>query len=165
MVAPWFVVIVDDTFADPQPMPMRLQLSPRASAWSCCGRRGARRAVAAVEAAIALPLLILLVFGAIEVANGIFLTQTLTVAAYEGAREAARPGGTAEQVEERIADVLARRGLAVYSVAIEPAISDSTPRGTAITVEVQAAMNSFAGYSIGILGNRTSSRSACMVRH
>src|SRR5690606_22121939 len=128
-------------------------------------RRCLRRGVAAVEAAIALPLLILLVFGAIEVANGIFLTQALSVAAYEGAREAVRPGGTAEQTQERIADVLSRRGISNYAIEIEPAISDSTPRGTPITVEVQAPMNSFVQHSVGILGGRTSSRRACMVRH
>lgn len=131
----------------------------------CSCRGSSRQGVAAVEAAVALPLLILLVFGAIEVANGIFLTQTLSVAAYEGARAAVSPGGTAEQVEQRIADVLTRRGISVYVIEIQPAISDSTPRGTAITVEVQAPMNALVQHSVGILGGRISSRSACMVRH
>ena len=48
-----------------------------------------RGGTAAVEAAVSLPLLIVLVFGAIEVASGVFLSQTLAIAAYEGAREAA----------------------------------------------------------------------------
>lgn len=144
---------------------MRSRLTAHVESRRGCGRRGLRRAVAAVEAAITLPLLIVLVFGAIEIANGVFLTQTLVVAAYEGARVASLSGGTAEEVQARVADVLSRRGLQQYTVTIEPAIDDQVPPGTAITVEVRAPMDSFVRYSIGILGSRISSRRACMVRH
>ncbi len=128
----------------------------------CCG---SRQGVAAVEAAIALPLLILLVFGALEIANGIFLTQTLAVAAYEGAREAVRPGGTPEQVQQRIEDLLVSRGVHNFTVSIVPELTASTPSGTPITVEVRAPMNALAPQSIGIIGDRVSIRRACMARH
>ena len=52
--------------------------------------RGERRGVAAVEFAVCLPVIILLVFGAIEASSFIFLKQSLNVAAYEGIRESIR---------------------------------------------------------------------------
>ena len=52
--------------------------------------RATRRGVAAVELAVCLPVIILLVFGAIEASSFIFLKQSLNVAAYEGIRESIR---------------------------------------------------------------------------
>lgn len=53
-----------------------------------------------------LPLIIVLLFTSIELANGIFLKQAVTIAAYEGARSATRPGGSNATAESRIAEVL-----------------------------------------------------------
>jgi Flp pilus assembly protein TadG len=128
-------------------------------------RPGGRLGVAAVEAAITLPMLILLVFGSIEVANGIFLNQALSLAAHEGAREAGRPGGTSAMAQARVADVLTSRGIQQYSITIVPPVTETTPRGILIMTTVSAPMNSFAIHSMGILGNRTSTQSVCMVKH
>ena len=54
--------------------------------------RRRQRGMAAVEFAVCLPVLVLLVFGAIEASSFIFLKQALTVAAYEGVRETVRIG-------------------------------------------------------------------------
>jgi len=50
--------------------------------------RGSRRAVAASELAVCLPILVLLVLAMIESCTMIFLKQSLTVSAYEGIRKA-----------------------------------------------------------------------------
>ena len=56
----------------------------RISSKQCKRHRRTRRAVAAVEFAVCLPVIIMLVFGAIEASSFIFLKQSLNVAAYEG---------------------------------------------------------------------------------
>jgi Flp pilus assembly protein TadG len=105
-----------------------------------------RRGVAATETAIMLPLLVIVVFGSIELANGIFLRQTLAQAAYEGARAATRPGATVQDAEARIAEVLLARSVDDYDVDISPAIVATTPRNTEVTVTITAPASE---YSVG----------------
>ena len=57
-------------------------------------RRG-RFGTAAMETAVSLPLLVILVFGAIEMANAVFLKQSMNLAAYEAAKVVTRPGTNA----------------------------------------------------------------------
>lgn len=108
-------------------------------------RAGRRRGAAAVETALLLPLLILLAFGSIELSNMIFLKQTLSIAAYEGARAATRPGATAEQANTRVREVLAARKITKYSVnyttdnAQPLSITATTPRGTLLTVNIESS--------------------------
>ena len=108
--------------------------------------RAARRGVAATETAFMLPILVLVVFGSIELANGIYLKQALSVAAYEGARALSRAGAPVEEGEQRIAEVLAARSITEYDVTISPAITPATPRGTEVSVSVTAPGST---YSIG----------------
>lgn len=133
-------------------------------------RRGAesgliRRAVAAVETAIALPLLVFLVFGSIEIANGIFLAQALSFASYEGAREASRPGATNINVNDRVAQIMQARGIQDYTVTITPTLTQATQRGTMVTVRVQAAMSALSSYNTGLTGERTTFKDVTMVRN
>jgi Flp pilus assembly protein TadG len=124
-----------------------------------------RRAVAAVEAAVSLPLLVLLVFGSMEVANTIFLTQALSFASYEGAREGARPGATTVHVRNRVAEVMNARGITNFNVTVTPALAASTARGTMVTVTVESPANSLSIHSIGLFGGSMKSKQVSMVRH
>ncbi len=124
-----------------------------------------RRAVAAVEAAISLPLLLLLVFGSIEIANSIFLAQTLSFASYEGAREAARPGATAAQVNDRVAQIMHARGIYDYSLTITPQPTQTTPRGTMMTVRVETAMSALSTHSTGLTSEHMTAQEVSMVKH
>lgn len=124
-----------------------------------------RRAVAAVEAAVSLPLLVLLVFGAMEIANTIFLTQALSFACYEGAREGARPGATTTHVRNRVTEVMNARGVTNFNVQVTPALTTSTLRGTMVTVRVEAPANSLSVHSIGFVGGSMKSKQVSMVRH
>ena len=65
---------------------MRIRFSHRRTT------RSNRRGIAAVELAVCLPVIVLLVFGSIEASSFIFLKQSLNVSAYEGIREAIRVG-------------------------------------------------------------------------
>jgi len=129
------------------------------------GRSMARRAVAAVEAAVSLPLLVLLVFGSIELANSIFLAQTLSFASYEGAREAARPGATVAQVNDRVGQILHARGINDYTVTVTPQLSPATQRGTKITVRVETAMSALSTHATGLTSGRMTSQEVSMVKH
>jgi len=129
------------------------------------GRKMLRSGVAAVETAVTLPLLILLVFGAIEVSNGIFLTQALSFASYEGAREATKAGATSAHVAARVADVLHARGVHDYNILITPTLNTQMPRGTQITVQVRAPMNALSSISTAITKQRMASQQVTMVKH
>lgn len=124
-----------------------------------------RWGTAAVEAAVSLPLLVLLVFGAIEVAGGVFLSQALAIAAYEGAREAARPGGTSAAAEQRVIEVLSSHQIDTYVIRFEPEVTEATEPGIAITVTIQAPLEALAGPLLGLLSNRTAAQQACMIKH
>lgn len=97
-----------------------------------------RRAAAAVEAAICLPIFILLTFGVIESCNCIFLRQGLLVASYEGARVAIVPGATRENVEAQVQEILRQRNIRGGTVTIDPPNFGGLRFGSQITVEVEA---------------------------
>ena len=124
-----------------------------------------RPGIAAVEAAVTLPLLVFLVFGAIEVTNGIFLSQTLSLAAYEAAREAAQPGASMTKARGRADEVFQAYGVKQYTLQITPTIDTKTPRGTVFTVRADAPTGSLSVLSIGINTGRTSTRQVTMVRN
>ena len=78
-----------------------------------------RRGAAALEMAIVLGLLILLVFGIIEMGRAIMVNQVITNAAREGARRAVITGATNTQVERRIDAYLADAGITGYTRILE----------------------------------------------
>ena len=123
-----------------------------------------RRGLAATETAITLPLLVLLVFGAIELTNAIFLKQSLTIAAYEGARAVARPAATSDNGEARVDAVLAARGVSNYEVSFSPEVTASTPRGTTLKVTVSAPVAAHLVGPVWFFGERTMMSEVCMVR-
>lgn len=128
-------------------------------------RRALRRGVATVELAICLPMLFLLVVGAIECSNLIFLQQAMTVAAYESAHVAARVGGLDANAQRRAQEILAARSIAGATVAFLPEHPESTPRGQMIRVTVSAPV---ASNSIGLdwlFEDRTVSASVNMVKN
>jgi Flp pilus assembly protein TadG len=96
-----------------------------------------RRGGAMVEFAVFLPLVLSLLLMSIEAANGIYMRQAATTAAYEGARVATATGGTQASAELRIKEILNARGITKYNVDVTPAINSSTLRGTEISMRVR----------------------------
>jgi Flp pilus assembly protein TadG len=105
-----------------------------------------RCGVATVETAVALPLLVFLTLGSIEIANAIFVRQGVVLAAYEGARVCSQVASTEAAVNTRVAEVLSARGITSYNLNVTPALTTATPRGTVMTVRVRVT-NAVLTYS------------------
>lgn len=125
---------------------------------------GERRGLASVETAVALPVIVFLLFGSIELANGVFLKQALSVAAYEGVRAATYPLATTAEAQARVAQVLASRNVTNYQVTITPKVDATTARGTQVKVTVSAAANTYSLGVVRLFDGETLKAEACMVR-
>ena len=99
-----------------------------------------RRGVAAVEFALVVPLFLLLVFGMIEIGRGIMVSQILTNAAREGAREAILEGSTTGRVETVVGDYLTGTGISGGTVTVSPPPMDAYPRSP-LTVSVSVPIS------------------------
>jgi Flp pilus assembly protein TadG len=102
---------------------------------------GNRRGVAVVELAVCLPVLLILVVGAIEGSNFIFLKQAVTVAAYESAQVATRANGKQADAETRANQILAARSIDQSIVVFSPTNPEKAARGDLITVSVTAPVS------------------------
>jgi Flp pilus assembly protein TadG len=105
------------------------------------GLAARRRGTATVELAVCVPLIVSLVFGAIEVANVIFLKQALSVASYEAAQRASARGGDETNAQEAAESVLAAHGVSNGTIDIEPAVTIETEAGTEIVVTATAPLS------------------------
>jgi Flp pilus assembly protein TadG len=99
-----------------------------------------RTGVAAVEFAIISPLMIVFVLAIIEITNAIYLQQSLTIAAYEGARVALLPGTGQTNVKAASNRILDARKISGATISIEPSTFDTEPFGANIKVDVQAPL-------------------------
>ncbi|MBC7966491.1 MAG: pilus assembly protein, partial [Fuerstia sp.] len=82
--------------------------------------RNTRSAVAAVELAIVLPVLMALVVGVVESCNLIYIKQSLTISAYEGARAAIVKGMVVSDINDRSNQILADRKITNATILISP---------------------------------------------
>lgn len=104
-----------------------------------------RKGAAAVECALVLPLLFLITFGTIEACSTIFLKESVTIAAYEGARQAIMRRATSEDTIDAVDDILELRGVDVSTLGDD--YVSVTPNPTTanlldpITVTVRAPTN------------------------
>ncbi len=70
------------------------------------GRLADKRGAAAVELALIIPLLLIILFGMIELGWGLYVKAVVTNAAREGARFAVTPPATADEVKDRVSTYL-----------------------------------------------------------
>lgn len=105
-------------------------------------QRQSRRGVAATEFAVCLPLIVVLLLGTLEASTMIFLKQSLSIAAYEGARTSITVGATDADVESSCNRILTQRKVADASVSVSPGPLDSQPVRSWITVTVSAPAGS-----------------------
>ena len=105
-----------------------------------------RRGLATVEFAVCVPVLVTLVFGAIEASNAIYLKNSLTSAAYETARTVTATGGTQSAAENRFNEIVAARGIDGAVLNITPSVDSLTPAGAVVEVRATApaSANSYA---------------------
>lgn len=95
-----------------------------------------RRGSESVEVAVALPLIVVLLFVGLECGWMLLRSIQLDHAARVGAREASLHAATATAVETRIAAALDGTGIASASVQIDPADPELAAPGDVITVRV-----------------------------
>ena len=95
-----------------------------------------RRGTAAVEFAVCLPMLLVILIGIIECCSMIYLKQSLSVAAYEGSRESVKAGSTTTAVRDACNRIITARGINGATVDITPATFETQPAQTWVTVRV-----------------------------
>lgn len=123
-----------------------------------------RRAVAASELAVCLPIIVLLVLAMIEACTMIFLKQSLTVASYEGVRTALKQGAAAGDVQTSCDAVLRDRRVQGGAVSIQPGNFASLAPGEYVQVTVSAPTNANAVIPGNFMRGRTLSATATMMK-
>jgi len=114
--------------------------------------------------AVAMPLLITLVFGSMELANAVFLRQSLNMAAYEAAKVITRPGSNETLARSRCNEVLAVRKVAAYTLSFSPTVTTATPRGTQVTVTLTATASNLSYGPVQFMEGKTITSTVVMVR-
>ncbi len=88
-----------------------------------------------------MPVLVLIMLGTIESCAMIFLQQSLSIAAYEGARIALVPNAKSANVKYQSELILQDRGVVKSAVTVTPASVTNAPEGTWIAVQASAPFN------------------------
>ena len=105
-----------------------------------------RNGSAVVELAICLPIVMGLVWGTIELSNSIFLKQTITSAAHEGALAGTSHATLESEIRNRVESVLSQRLEVPFTFNIETSTGssyDDLPSGYLFTVVITAEPKSF----------------------
>lgn len=101
----------------------------------------ARRGATLVEFALTVPIVFLLFFAAFDFCRLSMLTHTIEQAAYEGARRGCLPGATAGQATQTAQDELARVGVRMSQINIEPPVLVSSTPEVSVIIRVPLEMN------------------------
>lgn len=106
-----------------------------------------RAAVAVVELALCLPILVLILLATVETCVMLQLRQNLAVTAYEGARVGILPGVESSTVDLQCQMLLDDRQIESYSIFMDPADPTTMNVGDdfRVTVSVDCAANSVFG--------------------
>jgi Flp pilus assembly protein TadG len=122
-----------------------------------------RRGAAVVEFAVCLPLLMLIVLGAIEATHGIFLKQALSAAAYEGMRVAIEPGSRQAEAIQQAQAILDARLVKGSRIVFDTNI-DAAPRGQKVAIEVSAPISLNSPFIGRVIQDRVVTVRTVMVR-
>ncbi len=127
-------------------------------------RSRSRLGTAATEMAVSMPLLISLVFGSMEMANAVFLRQSVNMAAYEAAKVITRPGSNEVLARSRCDSVLAVRKVSAYTLSFSPTVTTATPRGTQVTVTLTVTASNLSYGPVQFMAGKTMTSTVVMVR-
>ena len=114
--------------------------------------------------AVSMPLLISLVFGSMEMANAVFLRQSVNIAAYEAAKVITRPGSNEVLARSRCDSVLAVRKVSAYTLSFSPTVTTATPRGTQVTVTLSVTASNLSYGPVQFMAGKTMTSTVVMVR-
>ena len=115
----------------------------------------------AVEMAICLPVLFILLFGCLELARANMLVHATESAAYEGARVGIIPGAQQAAVEEAVGFILTTVGASNFSVEIQPAVITNETEEIEVIVSLPYAGN---GYTPPFFMGDPTFRASCKLR-
>jgi Flp pilus assembly protein TadG len=101
------------------------------------------RGAALIEFAFALPVVLLMFFGMIEISRVLFLQHSVDTAAYEGARSAMVPGATSNDAKVAADALLKAAGLKSATITVTPDIITETTPLLTVRVEVPVGANSW----------------------
>jgi Flp pilus assembly protein TadG len=127
-------------------------------------RRTGRAGVAATEFAVCLPVIVLIVLATIEACTMVFLKQSLSIAAYEGARVALTQNATPANVQRTAQQILSERRVNGGTVSLDPANLNAIQQGQFITVTVTAPAASNNSIPLRFYRGRTLTGSATMMK-
>ncbi len=128
------------------------------------GKRPVRSGVAAAEFAVCLPVIVLIVLATIEACTMVFLKQSLTVAAYEGARVAISLNATNSQAQQSAQQILTERRVQGGNVALSPGNLASINPGEYVDVTVSAPASLNSVVPITFYRSRNLSATASMMK-
>lgn len=100
-----------------------------------------------IEAVIALPIVLLVLFSGFEYAWALLRSVQIDHAARVGARHAALAGSTAADVQSKVGTSLDALGITGAQVVVDPAQPELAPPGTAISVRIEVSYS-----NVGLLG-------------
>jgi hypothetical protein len=123
-----------------------------------------RRAAAAAELALCLPLIVFLLLASLEACSMIFLDHSLTIASYEGVRTAVNYDASNSSVTARCNEIIDEREVANADVDISPGNVANVPRGQPITITVSAPCDANAILPLWFYQGRTLTSSTTMVK-
>ena len=95
-----------------------------------------RTGATAVEFAMTLPLLLLMLFGTYELTRANMMFHTAEAAAYEGARLGIVPGATTAECEQAALDMLATSGIKNAEVTVNPGNLDTETETVTVTISL-----------------------------
>ncbi len=109
-------------------------------------RRGDRRGVCMAEVAFCLPIVIMVTLATVELCSALFLKESLSIAAYEGARVAVKRRATSQNALDTVNDVLAARGITGATVTVSPNGFETLSALDPVTITITAPVNSNSAY-------------------
>ncbi len=112
-----------------------------------------RRGTVTVEFALCASIFFMFVFGMLELTRFIYVQHSVQMVAYEGARAGVTPGATADDVRERVDNLMQATGVHVYTVSVAPAVINNLTENVAVTINCNFNDNSWVPPSF--LTNRT----------
>jgi len=123
-----------------------------------------RRGVAAVEFAVCLPVLVLVVFASVEACTMIFLRESLTVAAYESGRVALEKEVAAADVIARGDALLTERSVSGGVVQVSPSDLTTVAAGETIQITVSAPCEANAVSPVWFYGGKSLTSTVTVIR-
>lgn len=114
-------------------------------------RRRLRTGAAAVECAVVIPVLLLIVIAVVDVNAIIYLKQACKLACYEGCRVGIVPGANTENVQAQVQEILTDRRIKEFAIEMSPSDPQQLTSGEYFTVRVRvnASANLFFATWLG----------------